>query len=49
MRFKINGTARKVSKYGVFSVPYFPVFSRDIGKYGSEKNYVFGHFSGSAI
>ena len=27
----------KVSKYGVFSGPYFPVFSPYAGKYGSEK------------
>ena len=30
-------TARKVSKYGVFSGPYFPLFSPNTGKYGSEK------------
>ena len=30
-------TARKVSKYGVFSGPYFAVFSQNTGKYGSEK------------
>ena len=29
-------TARKVSKYGEFSGPYFPVFSPEAGKYGSE-------------
>ena len=29
--------ARKISKYGVFSVPYFPVFSPNTGKYGPEK------------
>ena len=29
--------ARKISKYGVFSVPYFPVFSPNKGKYGPEK------------
>ena len=27
----------KVSKYGVFSGPYFPVFSPNTGKYGPEK------------
>ena len=30
-------TAWKVSKYGAFSVPYFPVFSPNTGKYGTEK------------
>ena len=30
-------TARKVSKYGVFSGPYFPVFGLNTGKYGPEK------------
>ena len=30
-------TASKVSKYEVFSGPYFPVFSPNTGKYGSEK------------
>ena len=34
-------------KYGVFSGPYFSVFSPNTGKYGPEKNYVFGHFSHS--
>ena len=29
--------AWKVSKYGVFSGPYFPVISRNMGKYGLEK------------
>ena len=28
--------ARKVSKYGVTSGPYFPAFSLDTGKYGPE-------------
>ena len=28
----------KVSKYGVFSGPYFPVFSPNKGKNGQEKN-----------
>ena len=31
-------TAWKVSKYGVFSGPYFPVFSPNAGKYGPEKS-----------
>ena len=30
-------TAWKVSKYGVFSAPYFPVSSRNTGKCGPEK------------
>ena len=30
-------TAWKVSKYGVLSGPYFPVFSPNTGKYGPEK------------
>ena len=34
-----------MSKYGVLSGPYFPVFSPNAGKYGQEKNSVFGHFS----
>ena len=37
-------TALKLSKYRVFSGPYFPVFSSNTGKQGTE-NYVFGHFS----
>ena len=31
-----HDTAWKVSKYGVISVPYFPVFSANTGKYGPE-------------
>ena len=34
----IDFTVWKVSKYGVFSGPYFPVFSSNTGKYGPEKN-----------
>ena len=34
--FPNTGTAKKVSKYGVFSGPHFPVF-------GQEKT-LFGHF-----
>ena len=30
-------TAWKVSKYGAFSGPYFPVFGLNTGKYGAEK------------
>ena len=30
-------TASKVSKQGVFSGPYFPVFSPNTGKYGPEE------------
>ena len=48
-------TAWKVSKYGYFSGPYFPSFGLNVErysvkirrKYGTEKNSVFGHFSGS--
>ena len=29
-------TTRKVSKYGVISGPYFPVFGLNTGKYGPE-------------
>ena len=32
LRTKTN-TARKVSKYGVFSGPYFPVFGPEITSY----------------
>ena len=31
-------TAWKLSKCGVFSGPYFPVFSPNTGKYGPEKS-----------
>ena len=37
-----------MSKYGVFSCPYFPVFELYTGKYGPEKNSIFGHFSRTA-
>ena len=37
-------TARKVSKYVVFSGPYFPVFSPNTGKYGLEKTPYLGTF-----
>ena len=33
---KFNVTAWKVSKCGVFSGPYFPVFGLNTGKYGPE-------------
>ena len=33
----IKNTAWKVSKYGVFSGPYFPVFSPNAAKYEPEK------------
>ena len=33
----VAGTAWKVSKFGVFSGPYFPVFGLNAGKYGAEK------------
>ena len=35
-RSLIGGTARKVSKYGVISGPYFPVFGLNTRKYGPE-------------
>ena len=38
--FEEEDTARKVSKYGVFSGPYFPVFSPNTGKYGPDTPYV---------
>ena len=41
-------TARKVSKYGDFSGPCFLVFRLNTEKYGTKKNFVFGHFSRSA-
>ena len=37
IKCQISITAWKVSKYGVFSGPYFPVFSPNRGKYGQEK------------
>ena len=30
-------SAQKVSKYGIFSGPYFPVFELNTGKYGPDK------------
>ena len=38
-RFRVReiDTVRKVSKYGVFSGPYFPAFGLNTGKYGPEK------------
>ena len=32
----LTTTSRKVTKYGVISDPYFPVFSPNAGKYGKE-------------
>ena len=40
-------TALKVSKYGVCSGTYFPVFSPNAEKYGQEKSPYLGHFSRS--
>ena len=34
---EVINTAWKVSKYGVFSGPYFPVFGLNTGNYGLEK------------
>ena len=44
-------TARKVSKYGVFSGPYFPafVFSPNARKIRTRKISVIGHFSRSVL
>ena len=36
-------TARRMSKYGVFSGPYFHAFGLNTGKKGPEKNSVFGN------
>ena len=40
-------TVRKVSKDGVFSGPYFPLFRPNAEKIRTGKNSVFGHFSRS--
>ena len=37
MFFYTATTARKVSRYGIFSGPYFPAFGLNTGKYGPEK------------
>ena len=37
-------TAWKVSKYGIFSTPYFPAFGLNTGKYGSKKTPYFDTF-----
>ena len=42
--YNYNEYAWKVSKYEVFSGPYFPVFSPDTGKYGPEKFPYFDSF-----
>ena len=39
-----SNTAQKVSKYKVFSDPYFPVFSPNTRKYGLEKTPYVGSF-----
>ena len=36
--FVFNDTAWKVSKYGVFPCPYFPVFGLNAGKCGPENS-----------
>ena len=41
---QVKGTAWKVSKYGVFSGPYFHVFGLNTGKYGPEKTPYLGTF-----
>ena len=50
----VNHTARKVSKYGVISGPYFPAFGlnterSECGEIRTRNNSVFGHFSCSAM
>ena len=37
-------TAWKLSKYGAFSGPYFPVFGQNTGKYGQKKTPYFDTF-----
>ena len=37
MKIKKIATTQKVSEYGVFSGPYFPVFTPNTGKYWPEK------------
>ena len=44
MRASKIDTAWKVSKYGAFSGPYFPVFSLNTGKYGLGKTPYLGTF-----
>ena len=39
----------KVSKYGVFSDPYFPVFGLNTGKYGPEKLRIWTVFTQNAV
>ena len=36
LKSAVSRTAWKMSKYGVISGPYLPVFSPDTGKYGPE-------------
>ena len=43
-RLTISDTAWKVSKYGVISGPYFPVFNPNTGKYGPEITPYLGTF-----
>ena len=58
LMLQIASAKWKVSKYGVFSGPYFPafwlnteisVFSPNAGKYEPEKKSIFGHFSRSVV
>ena len=37
LNYSLGHQLREVSKYGVISGPYFPVFGLNTGKYGSEK------------
>ena len=42
-------TAKKVSKYGVVSAPYFPVLGLNTGKYGPEITPYLGPFFAVAV
>ena len=44
MSFSVDITAGKLSRYEVFSSPYFPVFGRNTGKYVPEKTPYWGTF-----
>ena len=47
--FFVKSTAWKVSKYGVISGPYFPVFRLNTGKYGPEVTSYLGTFNAVII
>ena len=46
-KITIYYTASKVSKYGVFSGPYYLHIQSECGKIRARKNFVFGQFSRS--